>query len=877
MEHRTPKRIYSARALESWFEKLSGGWEKDFSDEALALGRALYKRDEVRTLELTDQSASVHARRAEVDCYAMLDWPKNGKLAVRCSIAHETYGNALAAAGLYEIEELVSEEVSALPGEEAPKKKEAAPKKEAPKAPAVSPARKLRLKFEPLPSGLVIDVYWEGAGKTVQALSPLNGKEEVTPPEREKLIRLASLARKSGFHLLADKGRYQTEGYDRVPEFIVHELEGWRKYFDIEDCEEFQYLSRGVADVGVAGKAVSCGADHLKLDWTLSIGRERLNVAEGKKLLRQPDLPVYLKGRGLVRLPSERAQWLLDWKDILKNPLSGILPNYMLFSLFGQSAFKMQVSKELTTWREALSQDPAEDDRVLPEFLRPYQKQGVRWMRHLLLHGCHALLADEMGLGKTVQILSLLRAYAIEDSPSLIVCPASVVPVWRAEIERFFPGTAVEVLKSGHDFVETKGSHLWISSYTQLRRHKSLLDKVEFGYVVLDEAQFIKNPEAKVTQACQCLKSRHRVALTGTPLENRYLDVWTLFRFLMPGLLGIRRHFEAALDMHAAEALADRIRAQIAPFVLRRTKRDVARELPPKVEVDLMCPMTDLQREEYQRLSAEGLQSLGPNINEAVRQRSMGFLTLLTRLRQVSCDPNLLPWVDTDLCQSGKLNALSEKLSEVLASGHKVVIFSQFVTLLNRVRKLLDERFAHIPVYELTGQTVDRAVPVSTFQNKDGAACILVSLRAGGTGITLHAADYVFLLDPWWNPAVEEQAIDRVHRIGQDRTVFVYRMIAAGGIEERIQQLKAAKRSQFDRVVGKLIDVSDFGNYFRSLNDLIELIPTADEANSDQAALAEASALPEPESNAEEYYADDDDAQDEASAEETLDTQTVSL
>jgi len=320
----------------------------------------------------------------------------------------------------------------------------------------------------------------------------------------------------------------------------------------------------------------------------------------------------------------------------------------------------------------------------------------------------------------------------------------------------------------------------------------------------------------------------------------------------MPGLLGVRRHFEGSLDIHAMEALGERIRTQIAPFVLRRTKKDVASELPPKVEVDLMCPMTDLQREEYERLSKEGLQSLGTNINEAVQQRSMGFLTLLTRLRQVSCDPDLLPWCKgkTDLSQSGKLNALAEKLAEVLASGHKVVIFSQFVTLLNRVRTLLSERFAQIPLFELTGQTLDRAVPVTAFQKTQGPACILVSLRAGGTGITLHAADYVFLLDPWWNPAVEDQAVDRVHRIGQDRTVFVYRMIAVGGIEERIQQLKAKKRSQFDRVVGKLIDVSDFGNYFKSLNELIELIPNIGEANADQQAVAEMSApapAPQPE------------------------------
>ncbi len=851
--HRTPKRIYSSSALEAWFES----WEKSFDSKVLAMGRSLYRKDEVHTLELTAQGASVHARRGAKEFYAMLDWPHDGALQVRCSTDKEQYGWALAAAGMYEIEELVGEEVSALPPEkkQASKKAKTAPKaeKSAQKIGEATAARPLRFKFEPLPSGLSLELFWETQGKSIPALGSQEGLPEMSSLEREKLIRIASLARKSGFQLNGAKARYQTQGYDCVPEFVTRGLADWKKYFAaIDECEAFPFLARGVRDVDVSGKATAKGDDQLKLDWTLAIGRERLTAPEGKKLLRTPDMPVFLKGRGLVRLPSERAQWLLDWKGVVKNPLSGLLPNYMLFSLIDQPGLKINISQELLRWRDSLCASSDEDNTPLPEFLRGYQKQGVRWMAHLISKNCHALLADEMGLGKTVQILSLIKSYPIDGLPTLIVCPASVVPVWKAEIDRFFPGCEIEVLKNGHDFVQKPGPHLWLSSYTQLRRHKNLLDKAQFGYVVLDEAQFIKNPEAKVTKACQLLKAKHRLALTGTPLENRYLDVWTLFRFLMPGLLGVRRHFEGSLDIHAMEALGERIRTQIAPFVLRRTKKDVASELPPKVEVDLMCPMTDLQREEYERLSKEGLQSLGTNINEAVQQRSMGFLTLLTRLRQVSCDPDLLPWCKgkTDLSQSGKLNALAEKLAEVLASGHKVVIFSQFVTLLNRVRTLLSERFAQIPLFELTGQTLDRAVPVTAFQKTQGPACILVSLRAGGTGITLHAADYVFLLDPWWNPAVEDQAVDRVHRIGQDRTVFVYRMIAVGGIEERIQQLKAKKRSQFDRVVGKLIDVSDFGNYFKSLNELIELIPNIGEANADQQAVAEMSApapAPQPE------------------------------
>ena len=239
--------------------------------------------------------------------------------------------------------------------------------------------------------------------------------------------------------------------------------------------------------------------------------------------------------------------------------------------------------------------------------------------------------------------------------------------------------------------------------------------------------------------------------------------------------------------------------------------------------MDLLCPLTEVQRAEYARICTEGLARLGEDIGLALREKSFGFLALLTRLRQVCCDPDLLPWLNSPLTDSGKLQLLIEKLQEVVASGHKVVIFSQFVTLLNRVRTALDTHYPELPRYEITGMTVDRQKPVQQFQTAQGAAAMLVSLKAAGTGITLHAADYVFLLDPWWNPAVEDQAIDRVHRIGQTNTVFVYRMITAGTIEERIQALKGEKKQLFNQVVGGHSGDFEWTKHFSSLHSLIQL------------------------------------------------------
>ena len=853
MQSHGPKRVYTPHSLESWFNRLENDWAAAFSASQLEEGRRIYRDGEVRELELTAKDAIIHRRVEKKDEYVVIEWEATG-LAVRSSTTDLDVAHALAVAGLHEIEELVADEISPLPGEPprsfrpegnghsnghgpgGPAGPVPAPGKPGPAGPAASgPSRPLLLVFKTKTSGLTFQAFWsESRGEVRQPALGLaahaHGNGHVTSSERAKLIGLAAYARKAHFHYHQDTGLYVLESLVEIPNFLRTTLPAWRKMFAVELDEKSANLLKGTRTVeieAVAERAPGRGGGAgdgpgLNLRWIFRAGERMLTDAEVNTLLRRGGAPVILPNLGIVALAGERWESFSAWRrNIAETHADGTLSPYLIFSLFNDARLKLTLSPEIEAWRQQVLAPPPEPP-VLPEILRPYQRRGVEWMSHLCDVGCHGLLADEMGLGKTLQVLTVLATRRVADKPVLIVCPASVVPVWREEIAKFFPELGVDVLKTGHDFAQRTDPVIWLASYTQLRKHRHLLEAHEFGYAVLDEGQFIKNPDAKITQTCFAVRARHRLVLTGTPLENRQLDLWSIFRFLLPGLLGSRSGFESALTADRVNTL-ERLRAQLAPFILRRTKNEVATELPPKVEMDLLCPMTDVQRAEYARICTEGLERLGDDVGTAMRDKSFGFLALLTRLRQTCCDPDMLPWLKSPLSDSGKINLLVEKLAEVVGSGHKVVIFSQFVMLLERVRTALTANFPDLPLYELTGMTLDRLKPVQGFQGATGSAAMLVSLKAAGTGITLHAADYVFLLDPWWNPAVEAQAVDRVHRIGQKSTVFVYRMVTAGTIEERIQALKASKKDLFDKLIGGLGGDFDLSQHFTSLRGLVQL------------------------------------------------------
>jgi non-specific serine/threonine protein kinase len=438
--------------------------------------------------------------------------------------------------------------------------------------------------------------------------------------------------------------------------------------------------------------------------------------------------------------------------------------------------------------------------------LRPYQRAGLDWLCFLKTGPFGGLLADDMGLGKTVQTLAFLlkeRELGALD-PFLIVCPTTVVFNWENEIRRFAPGLTV-LTHAGQDRVRDasgfKGHDIVLTTYGILLRDIALFRKTAFHCVALDESQKIKNPTTLSSRAVRTLRSSLRLALTGTPVENRAVELWSQFAFLNPGLLGsldaFRREFAGPVDKAESPEAAAAVRRLTHPFILRRTKEAVARELPPKVEQTYLCPMNPAQeklyhkwRDYYRVRILESIES------EGIGRSRMLVLEGLLRLRQIACHPKL---VGEEHVGSEKFESLKEILEDVVAEGHKVLVFSQFTKMLAIVRQHLD---AHGTRYAyLDGRTRNREKAVTEFQSASGPPIFLISLRAGGTGINLTAADYVILYDPWWNPAVERQAVDRSHRIGQDKNVFVVKLIGKDTIEEKVLELQEKKK----RIVTSLI------------------------------------------------------------------------
>lgn len=476
----------------------------------------------------------------------------------------------------------------------------------------------------------------------------------------------------------------------------------------------------------------------------------------------------------------------------------------------GGDAGTLEVLARLRASIEAFSGiDPLPVPAGLTAQLRPYQRHGLDFLANATRLGLGAVLADDMGLGKTVQALAWLLhlvEQAPNGGPSLVVCPASVVHNWAREAERFAPQLRVLLLTSGklrHALRDAIPEHdLVVTTYALLRRDLEAWRSVRLRAAILDEAQFIKNPDAAVSKAALELDAAHRLALTGTPLENRALDLWSILAFVNRGYLGNRADFAAKYDRidappHTRVLLA----AKLRPVLLRRTKQAVAPELPPRIEERLDCELTTAQRHLYAtelQRSRTLLDELGRAPGGVGRQK-ITILAALTRLRQICCHPALAGGrADLD---SGKFEAFFELIEPILAEGHKVLVFSQFVQNLKLLAAALRAR--DLPLHVLTGQTTRREQVVAAFQDDPRPCVFLVSLKAGGTGLNLTAASYVVLFEPWWNPAVEAQAIDRTHRIGQDRTVIAYRLLTRGTIEERIWELQQRKAALVRDVLGE--------------------------------------------------------------------------
>jgi SNF2 family DNA or RNA helicase len=560
---------------------------------------------------------------------------------------------------------------------------------------------------------------------------------------------------------------------------------------------------------------VSSGVDWLSLDMSFSAEGVVVDEDELRAALEKGRHLVKLKDGTFAPVRVDEVREILDrMAEIVAGtgsaarvPLSQAGRVSDLLRLVGSHSISPQAKELLRKFQEIGEIEPIAKPRNLrvAQF-RDYQKRGFSWLVFLHQLGIGGILADDMGLGKTLQAIALLcwvKNKSKSHKPSLVVAPTSVVPNWAREIEKFAPSLST-LLWQGPDRHEQKSMledvDVVITSYALLRRDEEVLREHEFCYVILDEAQHIKNPLSATARAAKRLKSERRLALTGTPIENRLSEIWSIMDFVSPGLLGSLKTFEEKyarpVERGDAETI-QKLRAIVRPFVLRRTKSEVAPELPAKIEQDIIVPLADDQAKLYKQILAQVRASVLSEVEkQGVAKAHIQILAALTRLRQVACDPRLAKmnaregeWNDET---SGKLSALREILQEAKAGGHRVLVFSQFVEMLQLIKAALDQDGI---VYEyIDGSTKDRQQRIDRFNADESVDAFLISLKAGGTGLNLTGADTVVHFDPWWNPAVEDQATDRAHRIGQNKVVTVYRLIAKGTVEEKILQLSGKKR-----------------------------------------------------------------------------------
>jgi superfamily II DNA or RNA helicase len=451
----------------------------------------------------------------------------------------------------------------------------------------------------------------------------------------------------------------------------------------------------------------------------------------------------------------------------------------------------------------------------LDEVLRPYQKDGVAWLAFLQRYGFGGVLADEMGLGKTIQTLGflwMLRKNKTPESsaPTLVICPKTLLSVWQQEVQTYTPDARVLVVDGTPPErkakIQTLHEHdIILTSYSLMQRDLPLyLDaKVIFSACVLDEAHFIKNAVTQTALTMKAIPSRFRLALTGTPLENGVHELWSVFDFLMPGFFGSARAFTAQFSRPIRERndqqALEKLRRKLKPFMLRRTKEMMASELPPKIEQEITCRLSPEQLVLYTRTLEQIRNDVTRLVEEQGFERSkIEILAALTKLRRVCDHPSFLdPRLPGDPALSGKLEGVLEFIYEALGGGHKVLVFSQFTTMLDLVRDALSKE--NIETATIEGSTKDRALEINKFRSSVNV--FLLSLKAGGTGLTLTEADTVLLIDPWWNPQAEKQAMDRAHRIGQTKTVNVYKFVAKETIEEKMLELQKKKQGVFDAIM----------------------------------------------------------------------------
>ncbi|MDP1829704.1 MAG: SNF2-related protein [Archangium sp.] len=572
-------------------------------------------------------------------------------------------------------------------------------------------------------------------------------------------------------------------------------------------------------------------AEFTSEDQSVDLGAVRMFLETGRKFIP-------LKDGSFAEADVEelkRVATLLEEAGAMPGKTRTRLPLFHataldLLATLGDVEIEGKAKRAMAELREIDGIPPVKTPEGLNAELRHYQEAGLSWLWFIFRHGLSGVLADDMGLGKTIQALSLMLKIKNEQGtvPSLVVAPTSVLPNWEREIERFTPQLTYVTWHGAdrRDNIEKlQNVDLVLTSYALIRRDLEELKKLKFRTVILDEAQNIKNADSATAQACKAVGGEHRIALTGTPLENRLTELWSLFDFLMPGFLGnaesFHERYEHPITVQGDTETRDRLKKRIHPFIMRRLKSEVAKDLPPKTEVVTWVDMDAGQQALYREVLEESKRKVYDSIDKLGFNKSrISILSALMKLRQVCCDPRLLKLPPgTALPPSAKLERFSELVDELVREGHRALIFSQFTEMLEILTTQADEK--QLKYMYLDGRTKDRMAKVDAFNAPDGPPVFFISLKAGGTGLNLTAADYVIHYDPWWNPAVEDQATDRTHRIGQTRAVFSYKLITRGTVEEKILGLQQRKRELAagvlgtDQDVGKALTEHDVEDLFK--------------------------------------------------------------
>ncbi|UEG55099.1 DEAD/DEAH box helicase [Mucilaginibacter daejeonensis] len=704
----------------------------------------------------------------------------------------------------------------------------------------LKPATPRQLKDQGFEQGNEMIIYLSDFGQHVMVLPVMRYGEMEIPIRSQKII-----------HGIDKKGQYFiVKRNDEAEQQMLSLLIRQHPYFEEQITDDLQYFylhkrifldhewflnafeawrDAGITILGfneisnnkLNGNKLSVNIDILSgINWfnvkiKAGFGKQKASLKHLHKAIRNKSKFVQLDDGTLGVLPAEWIARFADYfnaGEIIEDELHVSRANFNIINdLYDDEMLDEAVRTQLHTYRQKLADFERIEHVDVPNAfngtLRDYQSQGLNWLNFLDEFSFGGCLADDMGLGKTVQIIAFILSQRERKGPAtdLLVVPTSLIFNWQAEFQKFAPSLKIHTLYGPDRKRNTQGYETYdvvITSYGTLLSDVLFLKDHDFNYVFLDESQNIKNPSSQRYKAARLLKARNRIAITGTPVENNTLDLYAQLSFASPGLLGSKQYFKEIylmpIDQFKVDTRLQELRGRVSPFVLRRTKREVAAELPEKTEMVLYCDMLEEQRKMYDAYEREFREFISATTQEELPNSSMHVLRGITRLRQICDSPLLLKGEKLPGERSAKIEMLLEQLRS-RTDQHKILVFSQFVTMLDLIGQALNKE--GIGFAKLTGSTRDRQAVVDDFQTNPDTRVFLVSLKAGGTGLNLTAADYVYLVDPWWNPATENQAIDRAYRIGQDKHVVAVRMICTDTVEEKMMILQQNKKDLVDRLI----------------------------------------------------------------------------